>query len=116
MPHDEKSPTKLESLSPSLSDNSTRDGQQLWLTTPASIKHLFNRFPLRTYTANELPLRNPPDRKKHNLYIFTDENSAKLELPSFNPGCLKWQVSKQISGCTVRVLKMLTPPMSFRHI
>lgn len=100
MPHGEKSPSKRDS---SLSDNSVRDGQQVWFTTPAPIKQLFNRFPLRTYTANELPLRNPLDRKKHNLYIFADEKSAKLELPSFNPGCLKWQVSKlsldTASGC-----------------
>lgn len=104
MPQDEKYPTKLESLSPSLSHNSTRHGQQSWFTTPAPIKHLFNRFPLRTYSANELPLRNPPHRIINNLYIFTDGNSAKLGLPSFNPGCLKWQVSKQISGYTVGLL------------
>lgn len=74
--------------------DSQSNNQRRWFTTPEPIKRLFNQFPLRTYPPNELPLRKSPDRTQHNLYIFATDNVAKLGLPSFNPGCLKWQVGR----------------------
>ena len=32
--------------------------------------------------------------QEHKLYMFTSEEGAKQGWPSFNPGCLKWQVRK----------------------
>ncbi|KAL8756479.1 MAG: hypothetical protein Q9184_004487 [Pyrenodesmia sp. 2 TL-2023] len=61
------------------------------LTTPKPIKRLFDRFPLVTYPANQLPQRNPIDRNVHTLYIFTHGKDSQNGPPSFNPSCLKWQ-------------------------
>ena len=61
---------------------------------PAPIKRVFNRFPLVTYPANELPLRAPRARTRHGLYVFKVKGSSP-EGASCNPSCLKWQVSLQ---------------------
>lgn len=60
---------------------------------PAPIKQLFDRFPLCTYSVNDLPQRAPHHRNAHILYIFTTDEGALRGLPSYNPACLKWQVS-----------------------
>jgi hypothetical protein len=61
-------------------------------SVPTPIKQLFDRFPLLTYPVNELPQRAPRDRSAHVLYIFTSGEGARNGVPSYNPGCLKWQV------------------------
>lgn len=63
-------------------------------TVPAPVKRLFDKFPLVTYSANELPLRAPRERQRHQLYIFTTEDGALRGEASFNPSCLKWQVRR----------------------
>lgn len=59
---------------------------------PGPVRQLFDKFPLRTYPANELPQRSPQHREEHSLYIFTTWKAAQNGEPSFNPTCLKWQV------------------------
>ena len=63
-----------------------------WFTTPAPIKRLFDKFPLRAYSPNELPLQRHAVRAANTLYVFAIEEEAKVGRPSFNPSCLKWQV------------------------
>lgn len=63
-----------------------------FFTTPQPIKRLFDKFPLYTYPHNELPERTAQHRDQNVLYIFTNDGRAYRGLPSFNPGCLKWQV------------------------
>ncbi|KAF2466039.1 uncharacterized protein BDR25DRAFT_336613 [Lindgomyces ingoldianus] len=58
---------------------------------PAPIKRLFDKFPLLTYSANDLPLRAPRNRDRHVLHVFTTPRGAELGSPSYNPACLKWQ-------------------------
>ena len=96
-----------ETPRPNHTDSSRSNNQRPWSTTPEPIKRLFNRFPLRTYPANELPQRKSPDRTQHNLYIFTTDDAAKLGLPSFNPGCLKWQVGRSDPRTNPLVCPML---------
>ena len=60
---------------------------------PKPLKELFEKFPLVTYAANSDPLGAPSSRNKHTLYVFTSEKGAIDGAPSFNPSCLKWQVS-----------------------
>lgn len=76
-------------------DRSTRaqGDQKQWFTTPSSIKSLFDNFPLRTYPPNELSPCDAQDATQHRLYIFTTAEGARLGSPSYNPSCLKWQVS-----------------------
>ena len=62
-------------------------------STPQPIKQLFDRFPLTTYHPNDLPERTAKRRNQHALYIFTTDHDAERGAASFNPGCLKWQVS-----------------------
>lgn len=59
---------------------------------PAPLKRVFDRYPLITYDENEPPLRAPRTTGKHVLHVFTTAQDAKSRRPSFNPGCLKWQV------------------------
>lgn len=59
---------------------------------PAPLKRVFDKFPLVQYAENEFPLRAPKGKDQHVLHVFTTEKDAKDGRPSFNPGCLKWQV------------------------
>lgn len=61
-------------------------------TTPQPIKRLFDKFPLYTYPHNELPERTAQHRDQNALYVFTTDDGTRRGLPSYNPGCLKWQV------------------------
>ena len=63
-----------------------------FFTTPQPIKRLFDKFPLSIYPHNELPERTAQHRDQNALYVFTNNDGAHRGLPSFNPGCLKWQV------------------------
>jgi len=75
-----------------MSDNvvtRTRD----FFSVPAPIKRIFDRFPLTTYPPNDLPERTGTNAQGNRLFIFTDAASARRGRPSFNPQCLKWQVS-----------------------
>jgi metaxin len=73
-----------------------------FFSVPAPVKRLFEAVPLLVYESNELPERalkvkgggkgtrggNVPS-----LYVFAKEEDARSGRPSFNPGCLRWQVS-----------------------
>jgi len=61
---------------------------------PAPVKKLFDLVPITTYAPNPLPPRGPTSIKIPSLYVFTTESDAAAGRPSFNPTCLKWQVSK----------------------
>lgn len=120
-------------LRPSPPPSTTTSSSILQIPIPGPLKKLFDRFPLITYSPNELPLGAPLDRQRHyryrqrqrqhqqqqqqlslnrqkdrdsetedgrelqehTLYVFTSEDEAELGLPSFNPGCLKWQVNPE---------------------
>jgi len=78
-----------------------------WLAVPTPIAALFNRVPLAVYPANNLPLRSPSSEKNRILpilYVFTDEEGARKGKPSFNPSCLKWQVSIVAVGVSHSIL------------
>lgn len=66
---------------------------QGWFAIPAPLARLFKKFPLLTYPPNELPARSPAARDVSTLYVFISDEDALRGLPSFNPSCLKWQVS-----------------------
>jgi metaxin len=88
---------------------------------PAPLKRLFDTFPLVTYTENDLPTRSvtvPGRGARSDIHAFYDAHEGKKSsiggqgdalhaffswteaegetgpmVASFNPGCLKWQVS-----------------------
>ena len=68
-----------------------------FFTTPQPIKRLFDKFPLYTYPHNELPERTAQHRDQNALYVFTNDDGSRKGLPSYNPGCLKWQVEISLS-------------------
>ena len=59
---------------------------------PAPLKRVFDKFPLVAYEENERPQRALRETGEHVLHVFTTNADAKSGKPSFNPGCLKWQV------------------------
>ena len=63
-----------------------------WFAVPGPLRRLFDAFPLVTYPPNEAPLRSRPRKDLPSLYVFSTEHDAGHGRPSFNPGCLKWQV------------------------
>ncbi|KAK1093409.1 phosphatidylserine decarboxylase [Friedmanniomyces endolithicus] len=65
---------------------------------PAPLKPIFDRVPLLTYPANDLPLRSPRKRGENVLHVFTTLEDAKIGRPSFNPACLKWQAYLKFTG------------------
>lgn len=73
-----------------------------FFTVPAPIKRLFDKFPLTTYPANEIPQRLRPHDNVNQLYVFTDASGVRHGRPSFNPQCLKWQV-RAISHARTRI-------------
>lgn len=60
---------------------------------PEPVKKAFRKFPLTVYATNELPTTSPGRRDEHSLWIWTTEEGAVNGDFSFNPTCLKWQVS-----------------------
>lgn len=66
-----------------------------WFAVPAPVRELFKLFPLTTLPADPLPERAPErTRPRPRLYVFArTEEDARSGRPSFNPQCLKWQVS-----------------------
>jgi hypothetical protein len=73
-------------------EDATRNEQGTF-SVPAPVKRLFDCFPLLSYPPNEPPRRSPPKSLLSTLYIFTTDRDAKYGRPSFNPSCLRWQVS-----------------------
>lgn len=65
---------------------------------PAPLQRLFDAVPLVTYPPNELPYRSPPATDLPTLHVFISEQDAARGLPSFNPSCLKWQVSRSTAS------------------
>ncbi|KAK5683551.1 phosphatidylserine decarboxylase [Elasticomyces elasticus] len=65
---------------------------------PPPLKHIFDRTPLVTYAANELPSRSPKNRSRNVLHVFTSPEDAQHGRPSFNPACLKWQTYLKVHG------------------
>ena len=80
---------------------------------PAPVKRIFDKFPLKTYAPNDLPRRSPKIRDDILLHIFTTEEGASNNAPSFNPTCLKWQVRKISSGRADRVTDWKKAYLSF---
>ena len=91
-PDDEKADDS--NLPSSSSSSFTRQANKVkdLFSIPAPVKRLFDKFPVLTYAPNELPQRTPPLTKLPTLYVFIKEEDAAAGRPSFNPGCLKWQV------------------------
>ena len=82
-------------MPPQASEGPQTDGNTpSFFRVPPPIKQLFDRFPLTTYPANDLPQRTPSGRADNQLFVFSDAASARRGRPSFNPQCLKWQVSR----------------------
>ncbi|KAL2018835.1 hypothetical protein VTK56DRAFT_324 [Thermocarpiscus australiensis] len=73
---------------------------------PRPLQRLFDRFPLLTYDPNELPERSQhlTSSELPTLYVFSTDEDARLGLPSFNPGCLKWQTLLRLAKVQFRIL------------
>ncbi|KAJ5633950.1 hypothetical protein N7528_001792 [Penicillium herquei] len=69
-----------------------------FFTVPPPIKRLFDKFPLTTYPANDLPQRSPSRRHDNQLFVFSDPTNARRGRPSYNPQCLKWQAYLKFVG------------------
>ena len=107
MPEDASAPT-LAATSPANHANTSaghaesQPSRAPWLRTPDLVKRVFDRFPLRTYEACELPQGRTSSRDEHALFVFTTQADAKAGRPSYNPGCLKWQVSNVVTFWNMR--------------
>ncbi|KAL2384546.1 hypothetical protein RJZ90_001859 [Blastomyces dermatitidis] len=108
MPEDEHLATGHQAQTPPHS--STR-----FPSIPVPIKHIFDKFPWKTYPAHELPRRIASHAGKHTLYIFTTARGAEKGTPSFNPQCLKWQVSPALSNPVVLNLHPLHVDIIIRN-
>ena len=67
-----------------------------FFSIPPPIKRIFDKFPLIIYEENSLPVRAPKDSRKHVLYVFGRAEDLKRGGLSYNPACLKWQVSHDL--------------------
>lgn len=68
-----------------------------WLALPEPLRRVFARFPLVTYSANDLPQTAPQLRNHHVFYSF-QRPQAPADQPSCNPTCLKWQALLNFQG------------------
>ncbi|KAF2190207.1 hypothetical protein K469DRAFT_561452 [Zopfia rhizophila CBS 207.26] len=96
-------PENIERDEDPQNDNRHQPSRSLF-TVPAPIERLFDRFPLLTYPANDLPLRAPRNRNEHVLYVFITLDGASAGAPSYNPGCLKWQTYLKFCNVNFRVV------------
>jgi hypothetical protein len=65
---------------------------------PAPLQRLFDAVPLLTYPADALPERSPARGPGASpvLHVFVSEDGAARGEASFNPTCLRWQVSSRL--------------------
>ena len=77
-----------------LQQRTKQSGLTSWFAIPAPLRRLFDKFPLETYDPNALPMRAILRKTEKVLCIFTSRQDAIQGRPSFNPGCLKWQVGQ----------------------
>ncbi|KAM3074241.1 hypothetical protein ACMFMG_002935 [Clarireedia jacksonii] len=88
-----------------------------FFSIPGPVKKVFDKVPVLTYPANELPQRagskgkgnTDRDARLPNLYIFCREGDEGDEgesggRPSFNPGCLKWQTFLKLAGVDHKIV------------
>ena len=80
---------------------------------PPPVKRLFDSVPLIIYPKpNELPVRAKAFKRHSDgqnvLCVFTTRKDAEDRNPSFNPGCLKWQVRNYDCSIDLPTLCMLT--------
>ena len=68
-----------------------------FFSIPPPVKILFDKVPVVTYAPNPLPQRAPKPGRIPSLYVFGTEKDAAAGKPSFNPSCLKWQVSSGVA-------------------
>jgi len=94
MPNDDTPPHAHMTHATDGNAPATQSGQQHrgFFHIPAPLKRVFDQYPRVTYEENERPLRAPRETREHVLHVFTTAQDAKNGRPSFNPGCLKWQV------------------------
>ena len=93
------------SASASGSGSSSTTKARSWVPpVPAPLQRLFDAVPLVTYGPNQLPCRSPGPSDLPTLHVFITEHDAARGAPSFNPSCLKWQVS-------IQPLSLSTPPV-----
>ncbi|KAH6845024.1 hypothetical protein B0I37DRAFT_378978 [Chaetomium sp. MPI-CAGE-AT-0009] len=73
---------------------------------PRPLQQLFDYFPLQTHEPNTLPERSQhlTSNDLPTLYVFSTDSDARLGLPSFNPGCLKWQTLLRLANLDFRTL------------
>ncbi|PQE25373.1 Mitochondrial outer membrane transport complex Tom37 metaxin protein [Rutstroemia sp. NJR-2017a BBW] len=85
-----------------------------FFSIPKPVKKVFDKVPVLTYPANELP-RGPGSKGKGkadrdarlpSLYIFCREGDEAENggRPSFNPGCLKWQTFLKLAGVDHKIV------------
>ncbi|KAJ5204555.1 uncharacterized protein N7498_005434 [Penicillium cinerascens] len=96
-------PKGSEGPQPESTSSASTSAVHSFFTVPAPIKRLFDRFPLITYSPNDLPQRCPSRRYENQLYVFSDAKSARHGRPSFNPQCLKWQAYLKFVGIDFEV-------------
>jgi len=101
MPPDEENDEKATADNPSSSGSFKRQANRVrdLFSIPAPVKKLFDKVPVLTYPPNELPQRTPRPTKLPSLYVFIRDEDAAADRPSFNPGCLKWQVGNGKFRC-----------------
>ncbi|KAL4879405.1 hypothetical protein BJY04DRAFT_95530 [Aspergillus karnatakaensis] len=75
-----------------------------FFAVPAPVKRVFDRFPLFTHPANELPHSAWSTRRENQLFVFTDAAGARRGRPSFNPQCLKWQAYLKFVGIDFEIV------------
>ncbi|KAI9665053.1 MAG: hypothetical protein M1821_006501 [Bathelium mastoideum] len=92
MPQDDPNVASADPKNSQPDASTSRSASHNLFRIPAPIKRIFNRFPLLSYPANELPLRAPRARTQHALYVFQVHGAnVGLKEASCNPSCLKWQ-------------------------
>ncbi|OTA23098.1 hypothetical protein BTJ68_13768 [Hortaea werneckii EXF-2000] len=94
MPDDDTTAVNAADTSNRHVSSNKGSGSRSWrdlFAIPPPVKRVFDKVPLVTYEANELPARAPRDRGENVLYVFTTEDDAQNGRPSFNPSCLRWQ-------------------------
>ncbi|KAK4507889.1 hypothetical protein PRZ48_001624 [Zasmidium cellare] len=101
--NDKRSDTSIQPAAHNLPSKTATNARSIF-ALPAPLRRIFDKFPLITYDANELPERAPKTRDEHVLHVFTTEEEATRGRPSFNPGCLKWQTYLRFSGVSFRTV------------